>query len=121
MKTRMSTDERRVFNRAALQASINWTSESNFYTGFTNDISEGGIFVATHTLQEINSTMELEFSIPDGQDPIKAIGIVRWIREYNPDSDAEPGMGLQFTNLTDQDKGRIQAFVNRRETIFFED
>ena len=41
--------------------------------------------------------------------------------EYNPLSDVEPGMGIQFQTLGDADQQQIQSFVGRRETIFYDD
>jgi len=121
MEQKKVAEERRAHHRTALKASVNWTSETNFYTGFTNNIGEGGLFVATHQILPMDSVIELEFSIPGRPEPIKAEGKVRWIREYNDMSDAEPGMGIQFKALTRADQEQVQAFVDRRDSIFFAD
>ena len=113
--------ERRIHSRVALKTEVTWNSESNFYTGFTNDVSSGGIFVATHNIMPRGTVLDLEFSIPDGEGPIRASGEVRWVREYYQYSDSDPGMGVQFVDLAPEDQARIQAFVRRRETIFFDD
>ena len=121
METKEVTEERRSHQRTALKASVNWTSETNFYTGFANDIGQGGIFVATHQVMPMDSVIEVEFSIPGRPEPIRAEGKVRWVREYNDLSDAEPGMGIQFQGLPGADREQIQAFVGRRDSIFYED
>jgi uncharacterized protein (TIGR02266 family) len=114
-------DERRQFQRATLKASVSLTSESNFYTGFMNDISEGGLFVATHNVIPRGSRMEIEFSLPDDDEPIHVLGEVRWVVEYNPLSDGHPGMGLQFVDLKEKDRVRIEQFVKMRGTLFYAD
>jgi len=116
-----AVDERRQHYRAALQASVSLSSESNFYTGFTNDISEGGLFVATHNLAPRGTVMELEFSLSDEEEPIVVQAEVRWVCEYSASSDGHPGMGLQFKNLQEKDRQRIERFVKMRETLFYDD
>ncbi len=121
MEQKTVTEERRAHQRTSLKASVHMTSETNFYTGFTNDIGEGGLFVATHQVLPMDSVIELEFSIPGRPEPIKAEGKVRWVREYNELSDAEPGMGIQFEALAKGDAEQIQTFVGRRDSIFYDD
>jgi uncharacterized protein (TIGR02266 family) len=113
--------ERRQYPRAQLKAEVHLGSTSNFYTGFMNDISEGGLFVATHQLLPHGSLIDLEFSLPDEGGAICVQGLVRWVCEYNPTSDGHPGMGVQFTNLQERDRLRIERFVEVRGTLFYED
>ena len=63
MATSPPDDERRQHTRVQLQTEIHLTSESNFYTGLSNDISEGGVFVATHQLESVGTELEMEFSL----------------------------------------------------------
>lgn len=114
-------DERRAHQRLPLKASVTWNSETNFYTGFTDDISEGGIFVATYSVASRGAQIMLEFTLPDDKERICVLAEVRWLREYNPASDVNPGMGLEFVNLSDEDKQRIQAFIKNRETLFYDE
>ena len=93
-------DDRRQHLRATFKTAINLTSESNFYAGFTDDISEGGLFVATHNTLPRGTVVDIEFVLPDSEEPIRSQGEVRWIREYRPENDAPPGMGLSFTVAT---------------------
>ena len=113
--------ERRQHSRAELKTAINFGSDSNFYTGFTSDISEGGVFVATHTPLPVGSMIDLEFSIPDDGPPIRVKGEVRWSAEYNEMSDGHPGLGVRFVGLTGADKQRIDKFVKVREALFYDD
>jgi uncharacterized protein (TIGR02266 family) len=116
-------DDRRAHRRSVLQTEVHLESHSNFYTGFTQDISEGGLFVASDNLLPMGTMVELQFSIADGKPPIAARGEVRWTRMHGAGTrdDAPAGMGLRFVMLTDDDKRRIEAFVVQRDTLFFED
>lgn len=113
--------ERRAHQRARLKTSVSFASESNFYTGFTRDISEGGLFVATHNVIPVGGLVDLEFSLPDDGPPIKVKAEVRWAAEYNELSDCPPGLGLSFTDLPEEGRGRIERFVEMRDTLFYDD
>jgi uncharacterized protein (TIGR02266 family) len=113
----------RQHDRSILQTVVDFTSESNFYTGITDNISEGGIFVATFECLGVGTRVQLEFSLPDAGPPVAVEGEVRWSREYLQDGGREvlPGMGLRFVGLKPADRERIEVFVSRRETIFYDD
>jgi len=112
--------DRRDTQRVVYCTQVNLTSDTNFYTGFSNNISEGGIFVATHLLRAHGSRMEVEFSLPDGGPPIRVESVVRWVCDVH--ASERPGMGLQFCELSENDRRRIESFVQQRgETIFYED
>jgi uncharacterized protein (TIGR02266 family) len=111
--------ERRESTRVKYITQVHLGSDSNFYTGFSNNISEGGIFVATHLLRARGTVIDIEFSLPDGGPPIRVETEVRWICDAF--ASERPGMGLQFRALSPDERGRIEAFINQRETLFYED
>lgn len=117
--TGTGTRARRRHQRTLLKTSVSLVSESNFYTGFTDNISEGGIFVSTFTVIAIGQRVALEFTLPDDGPPICTVAQVRWRRVYNVDSDLGPGLGLQFVNLDSNARERIEAFVATRGTLFY--
>jgi uncharacterized protein (TIGR02266 family) len=113
-------DARRSVQRFSIDTDIGFQSESNFYTGFTEDISEGGLFVSTFDLRPVGAQLYINFTLPDGE-LVTAEGIVRWIREYNPLSPGtQPGMGVQFTTLKESHRTAINRFLSLREPLFFE-
>ncbi len=112
--------ERRIVERLDVNLSITMSSETNFFTGFSENISEGGLFVATHDYKHRGETMHIEFSIPDGGESMTLECLVRWTRPYNPECpDMAPGMGLEFVSLTPLQEDRLQHFVEKlREPMF---
>ncbi|MCC6750929.1 MAG: TIGR02266 family protein [Deltaproteobacteria bacterium] len=112
---------RREHVRTELQASVSLSSETNFYSGHMNDVSEGGLFVATREPQAIGTVLVVEFSLPDDELTIFVKGEVRWIREEGPGPEGVAGMGIRFLNLHEDDRQRIEAFVQKRATIVHED
>lgn len=95
-------------------------SDSNFYAGFTENLSECGVFVATRTTLEVGSTVDISITLPE-QPPIRARGTVRWLRPYTEWSDLPAGMGVRFDQLSSRDAARIHAFSEARAPIFFDD
>ena len=92
--------ERREHARARYQVDVTLESESNFYNGFTEDISAGGLFVATYDTKEIGTRLTLEFTLPGRTTPISVHGEVRWLRVLNPATpDVTPGMGVRLATL----------------------
>ena len=85
------------------------------------DIGEGGIFVATYQPIEIGDEFELTFTVPGLPNPCTELCEVRWIREYQPDLDTIPGMGLRFKRLSPEAQSAIETFMSQRQPIFYED
>src|SRR3954451_8258819 len=90
---------RRSFTRFDVELDVSLESESNFYLGLTENLSEGGLYIATHVLKPIGTRLEVSFKLPQRPDPIRAIGVVRWVREYSETSDTPPGLGVRFEEI----------------------
>jgi uncharacterized protein (TIGR02266 family) len=111
---------RREHSRFHVDLEVTVGSDHNFYAGFAENLSAGGVFVATHQLKPVGSKVELTVTLPDGVQ-LRAAGEVRWIRVFNELSDTPPGMGVRFTNLGDAAVSLIQSFLERRDPLFFDD
>jgi uncharacterized protein (TIGR02266 family) len=111
---------RREHSRFSVDLDVTVGSDHNFYAGFAENLSAGGVFIATHKLKPAGSRIELSINLPDGVQ-IKAQGEVRWIRVFNEQSDTPPGMGVKFEDLDAGSIVAIQSFLARREPLFFDD
>lgn len=116
-----SADQRRTHPRFSVDLEVSIGSDHNFYAGFLENLSVGGVFIATHQLQKVGSVIEVNIQLPDRTEPIKARGEVRWIREYNERSNVPPGMGLRFLELPPGAKEAIDAFLSQRDPLFWDD
>lgn len=116
-----SLPQKRNNPRVAMQAAIDFGTDSNFFSGFSDNISDGGIFIATVNLMPLGTEVDLKFTLP-GTGQVEAHGVVRWIREVN-DKDHEqlPGVGVQFTKMSETSLKAIRQFVSTREPLFFPD
>jgi hypothetical protein len=98
-------------------------SPSNFYKGLSgNDIVDhGGLFVSTYKLPKIGQRVRLKVSLPGGYE-FEANALVRWRREASDaGSDAPPGFGAQFTEITSEARQLVYRYVRNREPMFHDD
>ena len=112
------TPESRRAQRHRVELEVGIGSESNFYLGFTENLSAGGVFVATYLVKPIGSSVTLDLTMPDGA-TMEITGTVKWTRGES--TDGWPGMGVQFSGLGADEEERIRAFVSMREPIFYDD
>ena len=84
--------------RAKAHVFIDLVSEHNFWTGLAVNVSEGGVFVATHHLLPPGSLVSLSLRLP-GAKCITALGVVCWTRPYSGEEHTPPGLGVQFTRI----------------------
>lgn len=112
---------RRRSGRLSAELEVSLFSDSNFYVGFTENLSEGGLFVATYLMRPLGSKVEMSVRLPGRAEPLILRGEVRWVREYSPTSDGCPGMGIQFDGVSESDHSDIAAFLATREPLFFTD
>jgi uncharacterized protein (TIGR02266 family) len=119
----MSDDENRqgriIPERIVLKAQVSVRSQTNFFMGFSENISEGGVFISTTSAPNIGE--EIEVNVPTlegGEEVVK--GIVRWHRTQGDGSVS--GCGVQFMDLTDAAKKAIEAMIEKlkREPLFFD-
>jgi uncharacterized protein (TIGR02266 family) len=115
-----SARARRRFERLGAELEVSLLSDSNFYLGLTENLSEGGLFVATYVARPLGSHVEISVRLPGRPDALTLRGTVRWVRDYSPTSDGYPGMGIQFDALSESEHADIAAFLATREALFFE-
>lgn len=101
---------------------MGFETDHNFYTGLTQDISEGGLFVATHQLRRVGERMRIRFTLPGRPQPIEAEVEVCWIREATPGRtiDGADGMGLRFLEVPEDARAAISGFLKKRDSLFFD-
>jgi len=110
---------KRDSERVRLGAQVTVSSETNFFTGLSENISEGGIFVSCLAPPEIGTVVETDISTGDGEAPIKVSAEVMWVRT----EDGQPvGCGCRFKNMDEVTAARLRDFISRagREPLFYD-
>jgi uncharacterized protein (TIGR02266 family) len=105
--------------RQKLEANVGATTESNFFVGFSGDISEGGVFVATYATLDVGDHVQVLVTLPGGFE--KTIpGTVRFVRDPM-DMESEPGIGVRFDRLDDAARELILRFIRKRPPLFYDE
>jgi PilZ domain len=83
---------------------VYWSADGREDIARVRNLSLGGLFIETSASKKVDSAMKLDFLVQEGQ--IRADAVVRR---------AEPsrGLALKFTEMTDADRSRLTALVNR--------
>jgi uncharacterized protein (TIGR02266 family) len=101
-----------------VETEVGFLTESNFFVGFENDLSDGGLFVSTYERMGVGTHVIVKFTLPDGH-TVTARGEVVWGRLANEATpDAPPGVGVTLEGLTAVDMKSIRSFMAKRAPIF---
>lgn len=106
--------------RLAVAVDVDMESDNCFYAGMTENLSEGGLFVATYDTFPIGTEVDVTITLLE-LPPIHAHCEVRWIRhEATSTDDYAPGMGIRFVELPEEDRRMIAEFLQMREPFFID-
>lgn len=113
--------ERRNFLRVPIRVEVNLRNENTFFTGFTENISEGGLFIATEAPHDIGDRLNITLSLM-GDAPTTQQVTVRWIRPVGAIGGLPAGVGVQFDELAAQRLSDLQEFIDSqaKDTLFFD-
>src|ERR1700749_3884110 len=111
------SDEQRRATRVPLEVEVTLESDHNFFTGVANNLSEGGIFIATTNPPAVGS--EVGFELLLGGERFLMMGTVRWVRDERAASSGAPaGCGVKWGHLEDGAIEAIHPFIDGRRTDF---
>jgi type IV pilus assembly protein PilZ len=115
-------DERRISQRLQVTVEVGMQTESNFYTGLTQDLSGGGIFVATNQIRQVGDRIKVLLTLPGQAETFEILTEVRWIRGTSLSRGVDdPGMGLRFLQMSPLAKRAVTDFLSKRESLFFDE
>jgi len=107
--------------RSAVEANVGASSETNFYVGFSGEIAEGGVFVATYAVLEPGARVNVTVTLPGGYE-FTTPGTVHFVRDpMDMSDDAEPGMGVKFEALGSESRELVLRFIRKRAPMFYDD
>ena len=113
---------RRIAPRHDLKVEVSGQSDHQFFTGFSENISTGGLFIATYQTLPLGTEFQLSFSVPGVNKQFDCKCIVRWVREHDAEAPhAVPGVGVNFVELSPADEKILDAILSRVETMFYDD
>jgi uncharacterized protein (TIGR02266 family) len=115
--TKSFNEERRERIRYQVRINVNYRHGDTYLFSRTSNVSELGIFLVSERPLAKDTVISLEFDIPNVRKPIQVLGRVTWVETGK--SGAEPGMGIQFIDLSKDTQKQIKSLI--RTTAFIED
>ena len=90
---------------------VRYGKAADFLADYTENVSEGGLFIATQERFEMGTILDFEISFPGLLDPIQLQGEVKWYRPASS-SDEPAGIGVQFLSQA-HGSGPLSTLVSR--------
>ena len=116
MKKEMSHAGRRKTPRTSTVIQVDYHTTDSLFRNFVDDISTGGIFIATPKPLEPGTQLRLEFLLPGCNYPIRVNGEVMWNRD-TCDMGRRRGMGVKFDSLSPSAKDKINTIIKRLRSL----
>jgi len=110
-----SASDRRKSPRTQAVIPVDYSAVDVFFSEFTTNINEGGMFVGTDQPHAVDTLVTLRFRLPGGEVPCEVTGRVVWVREQ-ADEEGPRGMGIEFEALDDGTRSRINELVRELRT-----
>ncbi len=118
---KQSSPYRDEIPREHVEANLGATTESNFYVGFSGEISQGGVFISTYNILPKGTPVRVLITLP-GNLSTEVNGDVRFVRDpMDMSADSEPGMGIAFEGLQKDSRELILRFIRKRAPMFYDD
>ncbi len=101
--------DRRRDSRVGLKVPVDYSSVDDFFSEFSANINEGGIFVQMEKPPELDTEVHLQFRLPGADQPILVNGRVAWTRSGEDGESA--GFGVEFQELTPAIREQVTRVV----------
>jgi uncharacterized protein (TIGR02266 family) len=105
--------DRRQAPRVLVNLEVDYGNQDHFLFAYIRDISATGIFVRTDTPEPPGTRLNLRFKPERGGRILDLEGEVIWINPVRPGTaeNINPGMGIRFVDLSDDDRAALQKLV----------
>jgi uncharacterized protein (TIGR02266 family) len=92
---------------------VAYRTVDGFITDWAVNISRGGLFINTRNPLEVGTVVRLIVSLPDAAFPFDLTGRVIRVHPPSTAGDHVAGMGLEFIDIDDEKRLRLERFVER--------
>lgn len=105
-------EERRQHKRYAIAIDVTFLAGDRILSGYSENISLGGMLLATLDPMPMGACLELSFRMPGSPVMIETRASVCWLRPARVDDPGSiPAMGLRFEDLDKQQAEIIQEYI----------
>jgi len=100
--------------RAAITLKVDYRRLNSFFADYTKNISKGGTFIRTSKPLKVGTEFVFVLSLPTLNEHLQLNGEVMWVVTDEQATDDEPaGMGIKFRFDSDEDRVKVDQFVER--------
>jgi type IV pilus assembly protein PilZ len=110
VQERRAGRERREHERITMCLEVDYRCDETFLFAYITDMSAMGIFVQTTSPQPAGTLLNLRFRTQDGA-RMDVDGRVIWVNHPRGADSINPGMGVQFVDLTPAQREQITGLV----------
>ena len=103
--------ERREHQRVLVSMEVDYRCDNTFLFAYITDLSAMGIFIQTINPHPPGTLLNLHFRPPGGGPQIDVEGRVIWVNPPRKHDSINPGMGIQFVDLTPAQRQQIKVLV----------
>jgi uncharacterized protein (TIGR02266 family) len=116
VRERMKVAERRAPRVPARLQVLFGGAAGEVLTDFTVNVSTGGVFIETTRRFAVGDPLQTSFLLPDRAQPVRCRSQVAWVNEADRPltPSLPPGIGLQFLEISAEDRAAIISFVKER-------
>ena len=116
MKKGISHAGQRKEPRSSTVIQVDYHTAESFFRDFVDNISAGGMFIATPKPLEPGAQLRLEFLLPGCDYPIRVNGKVAWSRSVSSEGQRR-GMGVTLDSLSPNAKDKINTIIKHLRSI----
>jgi type IV pilus assembly protein PilZ len=99
--------------RLEYELPVAYSTVSGFVTDWAVNISRGGLFINTQKPLPVGTQVRIIISLPGTEFPFNLTGRVTRVNELHAQANQVPGMAVEFVDVDDAKRGRIEEFVDR--------
>jgi uncharacterized protein (TIGR02266 family) len=105
-------DRRRTLRSPLIVQRVRSLDDRRTFFGYATNISSGGLFIGAANPKEVGCRFSVEIPLPRPIDRIvRCSAEVVWRRPWAARMTHEPGMGLRFLDLPDEDRDAIERWI----------
>ncbi len=105
--------ERRQAERIPVDIEVDYECAETYLYAYITDIGALGIFLRTNAPYVMGTRLNLSFTPPGETTSLKLKGEVRWVSSPEKESGRQPGMGVAFLELSEEQRQRLLDLVKR--------
>ena len=113
MADKASPKPTRKAERLQHELLVAYRTVGGFITDWAVNISRGGMFINTRDPKPVGSVVRLIVSLPDSAFPFDLTGKVIRVVEFDGSGESMPGMAIEFTDVDEEKRARLERFVER--------